>query len=77
MLEEAIKLIKKQREMYVIQHNNITTYARKRDVEDKVKEKLRKEVHIRDYILEILNKQKKWGVLIGRNKKRIRSIFTR
>ena len=59
MLEEAIKLIKKQREMYVIQHNNITTYARKRDVEDKVKEKLRKEVHIRDYILEILNKQKK------------------
>ena len=59
MLEEAINLIKKQREMYVIQHNNITTYARKRDVEDKVKEKLRKEVHIRDYILEILNKQKK------------------
>lgn len=59
MIEEAIKLIKKQREMYVIQHNNITTYARKKDIENNVKAKLRKEVQLRDYILKVLKEKEK------------------
>lgn len=59
MLEEAIKIIEKQRDMYIIQEQNITTHARKRKIENKVKKQLEKEIKIRKYILDILRKQKK------------------
>lgn len=59
MLNKSIELINKQREMYIIQEHNITTHARKKDIENKVKAQLRKQIQILDYILEILNKQKK------------------
>lgn len=59
MLDKSIKYIEKQREMYIIQEQSITTHARKKDIENKVKAQLRKQIQIFDYILEILNKQKK------------------
>ena len=59
MLDKSIKYIEKQREIYIIQEQNITSHARKKDIENKVKAQLRKQIQIFDYILEILNKQKK------------------
>lgn len=56
--EEAIALISKQRAMYIIQDQNIKP-ARKYSIENKVKEQLRKEIQVRDYILRILKEQKK------------------
>ena len=58
MIDEAIDLIKKQRDMYIIQDNNIITMARKKNVENKVKRKLRKEIQIRDYIIKVLEEIK-------------------
>lgn len=61
MIDEAIKLIEEQKEMYVIQLNNIN----KIDVQMKavdyieIRKGLKKNIDLRDYILEILNKQKK------------------
>lgn len=54
MLEKAIKLIEKQIDLYVIQEKNITTKARKQTVENKVKQALREEIAIRQYILKTL-----------------------
>lgn len=54
MLEKAIKLIEKEINMYKIQEKNITTKARKKDVENQVKEALRKEIALREFILNIL-----------------------
>lgn len=59
MLEEAIALVKKQIELYAIQRKNITTHARRKVIENKVKKKLDKKIKIWLYILEILEKQKK------------------
>ena len=58
MLEEAIALVKKQIELYTIQIKNITTHARRKVIENKVKKKLDKKIKIWLYILEILEKQK-------------------
>ena len=57
MLEEAINLIKKQIEMYTVQEMNITTKARKKVVENRIKEQLRKEIQLRKYILSVLKKE--------------------
>ena len=61
MLEEAINVIEKERDMYIIQEKNISSYARRKVEENKLKEKIRREIQVRDYILSILEKQKKEG----------------
>ena len=58
MLEEAISLIEKQRDMYVIQLNNLSDNIRTKTIQ-KATNQIRKQIQILDYILEILNKQKK------------------
>ena len=50
MLEEAIKLIKKQREMYILQNRSIQSYRGLKQT----RENLRKEIQLRDYIIQIL-----------------------
>ena len=67
MLEKAINLINKQREMYIIQLSNLSDNIRTKTIQ-KATSQLRKEIQVFDYILEILNKQKKWGVLFGKIK---------
>ncbi len=72
MLEEAIELISKQREMYIIQINNLQNYIRTKAVQ-KVINKTRRQIQVLDFILKILNKQnenkKERGVANGRNKR--------
>lgn len=58
MLEEAIKLIEKQINMYEIQEQNIQTKARKKEMENKLKKALRKEIVLRNFILKILKDKK-------------------
>lgn len=58
MLEEAIELISKQREMYIIQINNLQNYIRTKAVQ-KVINKTRRQIQVLDFILKILNKQNK------------------
>ena len=58
MLEKAINLINKQREMYIIQLSNLSDNIRTKTIQ-KATSQLRKEIQVFDYILEILNKQKK------------------
>ncbi len=58
MLEKAINLINKQREMYIIQLSNLSDNIRTKTIQ-KATNQLRKEIQVFDYILEILNKQKK------------------
>lgn len=58
MLEKAINLINKQRKMYIIQLNNLSDNIRTKTIQ-KATNQLRKEIQVFDYILEILNKQKK------------------
>ena len=56
MLEEAIELISKQREMYIIQINNLQNYTKTKAVQ-KVINKTRRQIQVLDFILKILNKQ--------------------
>ena len=56
MLEEAINLISKQKEMYIIQINNLQNYTRTKAVQ-KVINKTRRQIQVLDFILKILNKQ--------------------
>lgn len=58
MLDEAIELIEKQINMYEIQYQNISTSARRVRQEAIIKSKMKKEIKVREYILEVL-KQKK------------------
>ena len=57
MLEEAIDLMEKQKEMYIVQAQNITTKARRQVVENRVKQQLKREIQIREYIIKILKKE--------------------
>ena len=66
MLDEAIALINKQIEMYIIQDQNIETRARTMNIPNRVKRKLRKQIVLWQYILKILEKQKKEGSNNGR-----------
>lgn len=59
MLDEAITLINKQIDMYIIQEQNIETRARTMNIPNRVKRKLRKQIILWQYILKILEKQKK------------------
>lgn len=61
MIEEAINLIESQKEMYVIQLKNINSIDVQMKATDyiKIRKGLKKDIELRDYILEILNKQKK------------------
>ena len=59
MLEEAITLINKQIDMYIIQEQNIETRARTMNIPNRVKRKLRKQIILWQYILKILEKQNK------------------
>lgn len=56
MLEEAINLISKQKEMYIIQINNLQNYTKTKAVQ-KVINKTRRQIQVLDFILKILNKQ--------------------
>lgn len=56
MLEEAINLINKQKEMYIIQINNLQNYTKTKAVQ-KVINKTRRQIQVLDFILKILNKQ--------------------
>ena len=58
MLDEAIKLMRKERHMYIIQDKNIHSYAIRKVEENKLKARLRKEVQLRDFILKILEEKK-------------------
>ena len=58
MLEEAIKLIEKELDMYQILDNNISDNIRTRTVQ-RAKRNLKKEIKIRDYILKILKEKQK------------------
>lgn len=58
MLDEAIILINKQIEMYIIQEQNIETRAKGLNIPNRVKRKLRKQIILWEYILKILEKQK-------------------
>lgn len=58
MLEEAISLIEKQRDMYIIQLNNLSDNIRTKTIQ-KATNQIKKKIQILDFILEILNKQKK------------------
>lgn len=60
MLEEAINLISKQKEMYIIQINNLQNYTKTKAVQ-KVIKNIAKKIRVLDYILQVLNEQKKWG----------------
>ena len=59
MLDEAITLINKQIDMYIIQEQNIETRSRALNIPNRVKRKLRKQIILWQYILKILEKQKK------------------
>lgn len=58
MIEEAIKLIEKELDMYQILDNNISDNIRTKTVQ-KAKNSYKKKMKLLNYILEILNKQKK------------------
>ena len=58
MLEEAINLISKQKEMYIIQINNLQNYTKTKAVQ-KVIKNIAKKIRVLDYILQVLNEQKK------------------
>lgn len=58
MLDEAIELIEKWINMYIVQDSNIERTYRKQTIVNRAKDKLQKTIRILDYILEIL-KQKK------------------
>lgn len=57
MLEEAIKLINKQKEMYTIQIENLQEFCKTKTVQKAIN-KIRREIQIWDYILKDLKKQK-------------------
>ena len=59
MLEEAIILINKQIEMYIIQDQNIITRSKARNIPNRVKRRLQRQITLWQYILKILEKQKK------------------
>ena len=56
-LEEAIKLINKQKEMYTIQIENLQEFCKTKTVQKAIN-KIRREIQIWDYILKELKKQK-------------------
>lgn len=58
MIEEAIKLIEKELDMYQILDNNISDNIRTKTVQ-KAKNSYKKKIKLLNYILKILNKQKK------------------
>jgi len=59
MLEEAIILINKQIEMYTIQEQNIEEKPYSRSIPNKIRKRLTKQIELWQYILRILEKQKK------------------
>lgn len=63
MIEEAINLIKKQKQMFIVQDRNITNkidgIIEDKLLENKIRTNINKQIQILNYILEILNKQKK------------------
>lgn len=62
MLEEAIELMEKQKDLYIIQNRNIITKPKKKALENQVKEEIKKEIRLREYILKILReKEKEYG----------------
>ena len=54
LLNKAILLLEKYRNMNVIQERNITTYARRKCVENDVKKRLKEEIRVWDYALNVL-----------------------
>ena len=62
MLEEAIELMEKQKDLYIIQNRNIITKPKKKALDNQVKEEIKKEIRLREYILKILReKEKEYG----------------
>ncbi|MBQ8043409.1 MAG: hypothetical protein IJ272_04595 [Clostridia bacterium] len=62
MLEEAIELMEKQKYLYIIQNRNIITKPKKKALDNQVKEEIKKEIRLREYILKILReKEKEYG----------------
>lgn len=58
MLDEAITLIKKEINMYKVLEENTYSHARNKTIENKLRARIRKEIQLRDYIVNILEKQK-------------------
>lgn len=62
MLKEAIELMEKQKDLYITQNRNIITKPKKKALENQVKEEIKKEIRLREYILKILKeKEKEYG----------------
>lgn len=59
MLDEAIILINKQIDMYKIQEQNIEEKPYSRNIPNKVRKRLDRQIQLWQYILKILEKQKK------------------
>ena len=59
MLDEAIKLIKKELEMYRVLESNTWNHARNKIAENKLRARISREIQLRNYILNILKEQKK------------------
>ena len=62
MLDEAIELMNKQIELYKVQDEYTLKGYSKYSIQRKIKEELKKEIEVREYILKILQ-QKKEGIL--------------
>ncbi len=58
MKKEAIKLIKKQIDMNIIQEQNIKTWCREKPIAKKVKDNLYENIKVLQYILNVLTKEK-------------------
>lgn len=59
MIDEAILLIEKEKECNEIMYRNLEVSYRKRDIETRVKNKLKKKIRVLDFIIKILEKHKK------------------
>lgn len=57
MINKAIELMEKEKEMYIIQSKNISLRKSNKDIEKKIKKKLRDEIILRDFILDILKEK--------------------
>lgn len=57
MLEEAIALIEKQIEMYTIQEQNIEGKPYSRNIPNKVRKRLTRQIQLWKYILKVLERR--------------------
>lgn len=57
MLKEALDLMRNEKYLYVVQSRNVCKSFCKSKMEEKFKEKLKHEIKLRQYIIDILEKE--------------------